>query len=251
MRLNNGIYRLAATILFLGIVTIGCSSLGQVQTPAIKPRTPAALPSGNGWWYARFRMHWPAQTQPGWYMDLVIAHQVILPILKAHREEIILWRFHRRAGRDKYGRQFSFIFYSSPHTAAKVFSALKADSLIASFKAAGTIDEIRYDNPAEIRRPDIEDTSDKVWPPAIQKSWPYYIMGVSRMWLDLISLVADKRLQQNPPSSLREIEAFYQDVNKTVTDLWQQDGRHAFMHHLNALFGYEPLIYWEKRFLTF
>ena len=76
-------------------------------------------------------------------------------------------------------------------------------------------------------------------------------MGVSQMWLNLIAQVAGDNLRSDPPLSIEEIEAFYKQVNQTVTDLWQKQGRHAFMHHLNALFGYEPMIYWEKRYLNF
>ena len=76
-------------------------------------------------------------------------------------------------------------------------------------------------------------------------------MGVSQMWLNLIADVAADKMAGDPPSSLQEIEEFYQRVNERVTELWEMEGRHAFMHHLNAIFGYEPLIYWEKRSMTF
>jgi hypothetical protein len=36
-----------------------------------------------------------------------------------------------------------------------------------------------------------------------------------------------------------------------VSDLWQEEGRHAFLHHLNALFGYESLVVYEKKLMTF
>jgi hypothetical protein len=240
-----------AVILFLLFVITGCTSLSQIQKQEIKPIASAALPSGNGWWFARFRMKWPPDTQAVWYMDLYLAHQVIMPLLEQHKKDIFLWRFHRRAARDKGGRQFSFIFYSSPQTAQNIFNTLKTNKQVNHLKFTGVIDQEVYDNPAKITRPKIEDTSDKSWPVSIQKTWPYYIMGVSQMWLDLISEVAKDNLESTAPASLEEIEAFYQQVNKTLTDLWQQEGRHAFMHHLNALFGYEPLIYYEKRYLKF
>jgi hypothetical protein len=123
--------------------------------------------------------------------------------------------------------------------------------MAAYMKSGGVIDDIVFDDPAKLTRPNIEDTSDKNWPVSIQKAWPYYIMGVSQMWLNLIAQVADDDLKSDPPSSIEEMETFYKQVNETVTDLWQKQGRHAFMHHLNALFGYEPLIYIEKRYLTF
>jgi hypothetical protein len=238
-------------IFFIALVITGCASFDQGQKHGIKSITPEALHSGNGWWYARFRMNWPPDTNPAWYTDLLIAHQVMMPLLDEYKSNIPLWRFHRRAARDDHGRQFSFIFYSSSETAQQIFDTLQSDPLLRNLKFAGVIDEDVYDNPAVIGKPHIEDTSDKKWPDSIQKTWPYYIMGVSQMWLNLIAEVAADKMAGHPPSSLQEIEEFYQRVNETVTELWEKEGRHAFMHHLNAIFGYEPLIYWEKRFMTF
>jgi len=242
--------RVTGAFLLLVIIT-GCSYLGRVQMQAIKPLKTRELPSGNGWWFARFRMHWPPDTKPIWYMDLYLAHQVILPKLEQHKPDISLWRFHRRAARDGAGRQFSFIFYSSPQTAQHIFNALQTDPLVAYLKTEGVLDQDVYDDPSPITRPNIEDTSDKKWPSSIQKTWPYYIMGASQMWLNLISEVATENLADDPPASIAEIETFYQQVNESITELWQKEGRHAFMHHLNALFEYEALIYWEKRYMTF
>ena len=243
--------RWLAAILFLLFSIVGCTSFGRVQGPEIKPIESTALPSGNGWWYARFRMSWPPESQAVWHIDLYLAHQVIKPILVQHKNEIVLWRFHRRAARDRAGRQFSFIFYSAPGTARTIFNTLKSNTHIKNLKLAGIIDKDVYDNPESITRPGIEDTSDKNWPVSIQKSWPYYIMGVSQMWLDLISEVAEDKLDKTAPSSLGDIELFYQEVNESLMDLWQKEGRHAFMHHLNALFEYKPLIYYQKLYLTF
>ena len=184
-------------------------------------------------------------------MDLYLAHQVILPKLEKYKKDIDLWRFHRRAARDGAGRQFSFIFYSSPQTARHIFNALQTDPLVAYLKTEGILDRDVYDDPAKIARPNIEDTSDKNWPPSIQKTWPHYIMGASQMWLNLIAEIAAEKQADESPASVAEIEAFYQQVNETITELWQKEGRHAFMHHLNGLFEYKPLIYWEKQYMTF
>jgi hypothetical protein len=225
--------------------------MGPVQTQAIQPPKTPQLPSGHGWWAARFRMHWPPDTQPIWYMDLYLAHQVILPQLAQNKADISLWRFHRRAARDGGGRQFSFIFYSSPQTAQRIFNALKIDPLVNNMKSKGILDKDIYDDPTRITQPNIEDTGDKNWPVSIQKTWPYYMMGASQMWLNLIAQIAAENLADDPPASIADIEAFYQQINETITVLWQKEGRHAFLHHLNALFEYEPLIYLERRYMTF
>ena len=78
---------LTVAFLLLLIIT-GCSSLGQVQKQEIKPLKPQELPAGSGWWYARIHMSWPADTEPVWYMDLCLAHQVFLPLLGKYKEDI-------------------------------------------------------------------------------------------------------------------------------------------------------------------
>ena len=240
------------TIIILLVATLtGCASLGQSPKHEVKPVAPEELPAGNGWWRVRFKMNWPPDTEPIWHMDLYLAHQVIMPLLDENKHEIHLWRFHRRAKRDGAGRQFTFWFYSTPRTAQHIFGSLQSNPIIIDNLAAGILDDVVYDNPAKIKRPNIEDTSDPKWPDSIQNTWPYYITGVSRMWLNLVAEIADKDLEDDPPASQEEIDAFYRQVEESVTELWQNKGRHAFMHHLNAVFGYEPLIYHEKRFMNF
>jgi hypothetical protein len=71
------------------------------------------------------------------------------------------------------------------------------------------------------------------------------------MWLNLVVEIAERDLKDHRPASLEEIDVFYRQVDETVTGLWQKTGRHAFLHHLNAVFEYQPLIYWEKRYMDF
>ena len=241
---------LTMILIFTGVIA-GCASVDQIQRQPIKPPQPQELPAGHGWWFARFHLNWPLDTDPVWYMDLCLAHQVILPLLEIHKGDIYLWRFHRRAARDAAGRMFSFIFYADPPIARQIFNALKTDPLIKKLKADGVIERTEYDDPIRITRPNIEDTSDKQWPVSIQKTWPYYIMGASQMWLNLIAEVAAENPEGFPPASSNDIEAFYKQIDQTITKLWQKEGRHAFMHHLNALFEYAPLIYWEQRYMSF
>ena len=75
-------------------------------------------------------------------------------------------------------------------------------------------------------------------------------MGVSRMWLAMIDQVsgdigAPPRLEVDP------LVAHYAQVNEKVTHIWRTEGYHALLHHLNAVYGYEPMIYWEKRLKSF
>jgi hypothetical protein len=231
---------------------MGCSTVDSRKPPAPLPPGGDAHPlSPSGWWYARFAMEWPQGQEPSWHLDLLLAHRVVAPVLDRYRGEIALWRFHRRAIRDSAGHQFSFIFHASPETARKVFSTIQVESTLKEMKARGLILRDSYDDPSVITRPNIQDTSDPRWPPAIQKSWPYYILGVSEMWLNLIADMADGSPEGKTPGDLKEMLAIYEQANASIETLWQEQGQHAFLHHLNAIFGYEPLAIHERRLMTF
>jgi hypothetical protein len=215
------------------------------------PASPAFASAENGWWYARFRLNWPDDSQVSWHLDLFLAHQIVLPIIEEYKPDIYLWRFHRRAVRDSTGHQFSFIFFCSAQSAYRIFEDFRDDDLLREAKAAGLVVDDFYDDTSDILRPNIEDTSDKKWSPYIQASWPYYIMGVSQMWLGLIIGIAEDFEGNGLPVTVEEIDTFYRKVDSSITALWEKEGRHAFLHHLNAIFGYQPIIYYEKRTLRF
>ena len=215
-----------------------------VSPASVSTKPPLQQAARKGWWFASFFLTWPEETEPAWSRDLLIAHRIAAPVLERYRDEIELWRFHRRAGRDQYGHRFSLYFYATPATAAEVFSALGQNPLLARLGTAKLIDRVEFDDTVNIPRPGVEAASDPNWSPAVARTWPYFIKGVSEMWLHLIDDIA---AGENPPSDSatpEELEVYYQGINTRITELWQQQGRHAMLHHLNALFGYQPLLMW-------
>lgn len=76
-------------------------------------------------------------------------------------------------------------------------------------------------------------------------------MGVSRMWLTLTDEQAKKLAFQAGAAPLRARIDFYEALNKKVSRVWEREGAHALLHHLNAIFGYEPLIIREERAIRF
>ena len=237
--MRKSIYLFAALI---PLVVSSCASwrAGEPSEISISEGTPRTPPQ-SGWWYARFKMEWPENENPKWQADLVLAHKVLSPVIREHGGTIGLWRFHRRALRDQAGHQFAFIFYSSPQTARQVFARLNSDPFLEEMKIAGVLSQAFYDDTTSIARPRLEDTSDRRWSLPVQKSWPYYIMGVSEMWLRMISEIVNQQPVEARPRSLQDSLDFYEKVEESVTEAWQKEGRHAYLHHLNAMFGYEPL----------
>jgi len=206
---------------------------------------------GSGWWSARFHVNWPENSEPSWHIDLLLAHRGLSPILRHYKDHLHLWRFHRRAARDQVGHRFSFMFYSSPEIAHQVYGSLRSDPLLKDMREAGVLVRETYDDPSKIIKPNIEDTSDPNWSPLVQKSWPYFIMGVCQMWMDLIASIAESASIGRELSSLQAISAFYQEVGQAVTRLWQEEGCHSLLHHLNAIFGYQPVKVVEARLMRF
>lgn len=250
--LNNfGSRLISVFFLFLIMVIAGCAATGPAKTSRTFAPPPDEIAASDGWWFAQFRMHWPAEEPVAWHWDLYIADQIVRPVLKQHKDEIHLWRFHRRAHRDQAGHQFSFIFYASAESACQIINSMRADELLAEMKYAGIIIEDRFDNPGKITRPRIEDTSDADWPAAIQRNWPYYIMGASRMWLNLISETIADMPAPDSPLSLQENEERYKKANAAISELWRQEAQHVFLHHLSAVFGYGSIIFYDKRILNF
>ena len=195
----------------------------------------------KGWWRVQFVKHWPEGTSAPFNYDVLLADQVIEPVLEHNRERIALWRFHRRAARDAAGSKFSFIFYSSLEDAKIITEEIVNNEMVQILSEQQVIERIRVDRLEKVKLPDIADTSDKVWPEEIQKSWPYFIMGVSQSWLALINELTDRYPFPQDEDSFEEMLIYYTEVSGRVDHYWSNYGGHAYIHHLSALFGYRPV----------
>jgi len=195
-------------------------------------------PAQPYWWYVRYRIAWPGGAAPDWRVDLLLADAVIKPVLSTHRPQVRYWRFHRRANRDEAGHQFSFIFYADKVTAGRIYAALAGDKLTKNLVDTNVLLKVVTDNLENNRLSGVKDTSDKTWSETLQNAWPAYIMGVSEMWLQLIEQNVEP---SHPNSSVDDLLRKYGSADDKITALWKKEGRHAFLHHLNAIFGYEPI----------
>lgn len=183
-----------------------------------------AASGDEAWWYVRFRLRWPEGQDPLWYPDLLLADRVLRPVLESKSGSIRLWRIHRRAARDAAGRQFSFIFRATPATAERVNAAIAAHPWVGRLQRQKLLEDVRFDDPQNPHRPGLGDTSDPNWSAEIVQAWPHYIMGVSRLWLELIAeLEARGDLPRAPL-------ARYAAIEQRMNDLWRSEGGHAFIH---------------------
>lgn len=219
----------------------GCTMVPSTSEHAdsrgIEQQPVASLPDGTGWWYASFQIDWPEGEPINWYMGTLIGAEIIAPLLNEYSQEILIWRIHRRAGRGKTGHRFNFIFYSTPQNAQRIYSSIQNHAVTKELLQRRRLIKVVVDDVSKIKRPGIEDTSDDHWPLSVQKSWPALIMGASRMWLELVTDSSSRS-----KNSAGDIEEKYKRVQADVTGIWQKQGQHAVLHHLNAVYAYQPLL---------
>ena len=204
----------------------------------------------TGWWQVGFHRNIQEDEEPAWYMDTLVANKIIKPILKRHKQQISLWRFHRRAVADNSGHQFSFIFYSKRNVAEEVYGLIKTNELVQNLLRENYIDRLSFFNINGDARSEMEATSDKNWSIELQKAWPYFAMGVSQTWLQLVEEYVQQSNEAGSLGVAEQVEQ-YQQISREIDALWEQEGGHAFLHHLNALFGYQELYIIERRLMRF
>jgi len=156
-----------------------------------------------------------------------------------------MWRVHRRAADDASGHRFSFIYYASPEVFKRVKSSMNNHESANIIRDSGILLDLLHNEEGL----EIESTCDPSWPLSLRKSWPYYIMGVSQMALDLIENLRTSPRPALDISSIHQQELYYTQLMIKQKEVWQNWGSTAFFHHINAIFGYEPLIAQPRGFL--
>lgn len=242
---SRGVHLMA--VLFLLAIVAGCAVR---PCPIQWPGSPLAPPSEDqGWRAIRFRMD-RIDKKTHWERDLLIAHRIIVPVLQTHAPRIPLWRFHRRSAGDDKGHQFSFLYYTGAREADLINRQIMADPLLKGLLSNHIVRGVLIDGADDQTRTEIGATSDANWSPVMQNAWPYYIMGVSRMWLDMIDQISSA-IGIPADATPDQLVAHYGTVHTHVSQIWQTEGYHALLHHLNAIYGYKPLIFWEKRIKSY
>ncbi len=234
-RLSSG--RLACSMIFLIVLLSACVQQTPVRVPE-HPQLKVVVPdaSDKAWYAVRFSLPWEKGQEPAWYLGTLLAGEVLVPLLGQYGQQITCWRIHRRAVQDKTGHVFSFIFFSSETSAIRIYQHLKNDKLLAQLQQQRLLLKVSYDPFVGKSGATLAETSDPGWPESIRETWPYFMMGVSQMWLAQVqALKLDTQDDQ-------DIEPYYQAIQRKITELWQQQGQHAMIHHLNALYAYQPVL---------
>jgi hypothetical protein len=201
----------------------------------------AATQSSLGWYTACFRFKWPPESEPQWYLDLIVGHAVIAPIIYRHPQRLSPWYFHRRAKRDERGHEFAFSFLTTAEHAQKISIELQGNSLLEDLHEEGLVLEDTCANLESIPSSTKPPYSWPDWPSSVQNSWPYFVMGACQTWLKLADILLPAIKQTTSTTDLNTILQHYQQLLTQINALWQRHGAHAFLHHLNAVYGYVPV----------
>lgn len=234
--------RIAAFAIMVSLLS-ACSQHRLPATTDISPMLPSDTKIESeklSWWKIRFRIAFPKGVERDQAVALLLADTVVGPVLKEHSDQLLWWRFHRRAARDHAGHQFSFMFYSNPNVATQVVFDIEQNMILQSSLQSGLVEQVIYPDTSKPDRPQIEAYSDPAWPLSVQRSWPSYIMGVSAMWLGLIDELKTGGLSDE--TDVKLLLEQYRAINNQIIDLWYLEGQHALLHHLSAMFGYEPML---------
>ena len=229
-------------LIFFVLLSTACSTVQVGPAPTYTPSAASleAEQPDRFWWQFRFKLQWPDGEPPEFSRHLLIADQIIAPVLVEYEENISLWRFHRRAARDQTGHQLSLIFYANKATADAVAASMDGKPFTQWLRSQNMIEATRFSRRTREELARLEDTSDQEWPLEIQRSWPYFIMGVSQSWLVMVQELSAKN-HLSGEVDYNTLLAHYQTVDRTLTTQWRDFGQHAYLHHLSAIFGYQPL----------
>lgn len=239
-------------LLIFIFVLSGCSVIQHQTEPA--PQIPAVvgIPSSQlNWWIVNFDLAWPQDAEIAWHLDPLIAHKIIFPILASEKDSIHLWRIHRRAIRDATGHRFRFIFYSSSPAAARIYQLITANTTLELLNANGQVVALSFDDPNKLSKPNLADASDHSWSEVMQKTWPFFIMGVSEMWINMVDELARRHETEYQFELFQDTIDFYKQVEDALRSSWRIEGNHALLHHLNAVFGYADIAVYEQRLMRF
>ena len=228
-----------------------CTRVVMIRAPAndLPPVPVAAAGNEDAWWRIAIIMRWDPEQTPDWYLDALLADQVYAPALSDAGSAISLWRFHRRAADDETGHRFSLLAYTNAVSADILYRQIREASVLQWLESDGRITSVSMSKVERPELPSVARSSDPAWPAEIQASWPWFIMGVSQTWLSLIREVAAEQPLAEPSPTM--VVDYYRGVDERVTALWRDYGQHVYLHHLNALFGYQLLIIQETNLKRF
>lgn len=192
----------------------------------------------NRWYSEMFRIERSDASKTKWWIDYLIFDTFVRDCIAENEADLSMWRIHRRSAGGEAGHQFSFLYYGSYDVSKSIKSFVNQHNILEFLKNFNLLRDWLHREKGN----EIEATCDPNWPLPLQKAWPYYIMGVSQMALELIANLRPSPRPSLDKISVEDCEIYYTQIMTKVSEVWQKWGSHAFFHHINAIFGYVPVV---------
>ena len=160
------------------------------------------------WYSFQFKFEFEQNTRPKWWLDILMIDTVVRDIMENHKNNIQLWRFHRRADHDESGHKFKLWCYTTEEVSIAI------DEIARCHKSIGVLKEnsLLLDYTTENSGSGVEGTSDPRWSNEVKKAWPYYIMGISQLILELIDLIKKQQDPLDDGAGIDVIERYYASI---------------------------------------
>jgi hypothetical protein len=66
-------------------------------------------------------------------------------------------------------------------------------------------------------------------------------MGASESWLAQVTIFYQAKHTSGDNLTITQLVETYKEISNIIDFGWIRYGKHAYLHHLNAIFGYVPL----------
>jgi len=200
----------------------------------------------NKWYGFNFNISWDKKQEQKTWVDIFIIDTIVRDVIFQNKSEIIFCRIHRRWAMDEHGHELTFDCFTNEETAKAIEELINKSNYFEMLRKGGLLTK---DKKLEKVPKDTDSitsiTNDTGWPEQLKEPWLCYINGCCDMFLRLIKNIKGGK---NVPTDIQNAEQFYTKVNSELTIIWQYHGSHAFFHHLNAIFGYVPLLVKPRSF---
>jgi len=192
------------------------------------------------WWYLAFKIKQPPPDKgvayP--YIDLLLAHKVVKPLIDKYSMDLKSWHFHRRWKLDDVGHLFCFYFRCENSIKDRMSHEIENNTSTRILKDLNIILSIEC-NEKEPNKKDIYTWGE--WPKSVNINFPLFVHSISKMWLDLIDEIKDFIPVSSPePETFEELQIFYQQIEANLNNEWLYRGAQFTYHHVSGVFGYSP-----------
>lgn len=173
------------------------------------------------------------------HIDFSIIRYVVYDIINKYNKDILHWRFHRRFNEDKAGHIFKLFVFTDKSIGQQVKTDIDTNllsKLLLTHRILKSIDW-KEENKSDGLNDKVEGILDaQKWTIEIKKSWIHFAEGVSKLMMDWILLYDAPKIDSN--TNFTEIDKRYKTIQDDFEGKILKDGQHAFIHHLDAFFGY-------------